>query len=169
LISWRSLKKAGEARKIGLYDFGAAAHIIAQICTWEGREVYAFTRKGDLQAQSLPRNSVPPGRAARRKDRPRNWTPPSFSLRWAILYQKPYEPCAKVPALFCGGIHMSEIPSMPYATIWGERELLSVANLTRQDARDFFPIAAKAGVWTTTSAIRWKRRISRWRIYGPDI
>jgi propanol-preferring alcohol dehydrogenase len=100
LIGWRSLKKAGEARKIGLYGFGATAHIIAQICTWEDREVYAFTRKGDLQAQSLPRNSVPPGRAARRKDRPRNWTLPSFSLRSAILDQKPYVPCAKEAALF---------------------------------------------------------------------
>jgi len=151
LIGWRSLKKAGEARKIGLYGFGAAAHIITQICTWQGRQVYAFTRPGDTQAQTFA------------KDLGATWVggsdeTPADELDAVIIFAPIGDliPTAlravrKGGRVVCGGIHMSEIPAMPYATIWGERELVSVANLTRQDARDFFAIIGKAGVETTTT------------------
>jgi propanol-preferring alcohol dehydrogenase len=151
LIGWRSLKKAGEARKIGLYGFGAAAHIIAQICAWQGREVYAFTRKGDLQAQRFAQKlgAVWTGGSEER---------PPEELDAAIIFAPIGDlvPTAlgavrKGGRVVCGGIHMSEIPAMPYATIWGERELVSVANLTREDAREFFTIIGKAGVETTTT------------------
>jgi propanol-preferring alcohol dehydrogenase len=150
LIGWRSLKKAGEARKIGLYGFGAAAHIIAQICRWQGPNVYAFTHKGDSQAQSFAKQ-LGAAWSGGSEDRPPE------ELDAAIIFApigdlvpKALRAVRKGGRVVCGGIHMSEIPAMPYASIWGERELVSVANLTRQDARDFFPIAAKAGVLTTT-------------------
>ena len=151
LIGWRSLKKAGEAQKIGLYGFGAAAHIIAQICKWQNREVYAFTRKEDLAAQNFARKLGVAWAGGSGE------TPPEV-LDAAIIFAPIGDlvPVAlravrKGGRVVCGGIHMSDIPSMPYATIWGERELLSVANLTRKDAREFFPIASEAGVRTTTS------------------
>jgi propanol-preferring alcohol dehydrogenase len=150
LIGWRCLKKAGESRKIGLYGFGAAAHIIAQICRWQGRQVYAFTRNGDVQAQTFASKlgAIWSGGSEER---------PPQELDAAIIFAPIGDlvPIAlravrKGGRVVCGGIHMSEIPAMPYATIWGERELVSVANLTRQDAKEFFPVAAKARVLTTT-------------------
>lgn len=152
LIGWRSLRKAGEARHIGLYGFGAAAHIIAQVCRWQGRDVYAFTRPGDQAAQRFA------------KDLGAVWaggsdeTPP-VPLDAAIIFAPVG---ALVPAalaavrkggrVVCGGIHMSDIPSMPYALLWEERELVSVANLTRRDAEEFFPVAHAAGVRTRTTS-----------------
>lgn len=150
LIGWRSLKRAGEGRRIGLYGFGAAAHIIAQICVWQGREVYAFTRSGDAEAQrfALELGAVWAGGSDER---------PAGPLDAAIIFAPVG---ALVPAalravrkggrVVCGGIHMSDIPAMPYALLWEERELVSVANLTRQDAAEFFPAAREAGVRTRT-------------------
>lgn len=152
LIGWRCLKKAGGGKKIGLYGFGAAAHIITQICIWQHREVYAFTTPGDHIAQDFARSLG--ARWAGGSD----VTPP-VELDVAIIFAPVG---ALVPAalknvrkggrVVCGGIHMSDIPSMPYAVLWGERELLSVANLTRQDAKEFFPVATEAGVRTHTTA-----------------
>ena len=151
LIGWRSLKKAGDAKRIGLYGFGAAAHIITQICVWQGRDVYAFTRRGDRDAQLFAQSM---GAA---------WTggsdesPPS-PLDAAIIFAPVGElvPAAlravrKGGRVVCGGIHMTDIPAMPYALLWQERQLVSVANLTRSDAHEFFPIASAAGVRTHTS------------------
>ena len=152
LIGWRSLKKAGDGRRLGLYGFGAAAHIIAQICAWQKREVYAFTRPDDGAAQRFARNlgAVWAGGSDQR---------PPVELDAAIILAPVG---ALVPAalrvlrkggrVVCGGIHMSDIPSMPYSILWGERELISVANLTRQDAEEFFPVAKKAGVQTHTTS-----------------
>ena len=150
LIGWRSLTRAGDGRRIGLYGFGAAAHIIAQVCVWQGRTVYGFTRPGDRQAQLFARNL---GAA---------WvggsdeTPP-VPLDAAIIFAPSGDlvPVAlravrKGGRVVCGGIHMSEIPAMPYSILWEERELVSVANLTRADADAFFPIARQAGVQTHT-------------------
>ncbi|MBP1843300.1 propanol-preferring alcohol dehydrogenase [Rhizobium petrolearium] len=150
LIGWRSLKKAGEGKKIGLYGFGAAAHIIAQVCVWQGRQVYAFTRPDDRQAQTfaLSLGATWAGGS--------DETPPAV-LDTAIIFAPVGDlvPLAlkairKGGRVICGGIHMSDIPQMPYALLWGERKVASVANLTRDDAMEFFPIAAAANVKTHT-------------------
>lgn len=151
LIGWRSLKRAGEGKRVGLYGFGAAAHIIAQVCVWQGREVYAFTRTGDAEAQrfAISLGAVWAGGSEE--------TPP-LPLDAAIIFAPVG---ALVPAalkavrkggrVVCGGIHMSDIPAMPYSILWEERELVSVANLTRKDAEEFFPVARAAGVRTHTT------------------
>ena len=150
LIGWRSLKLAGEASRIGLYGFGAAAHIIAQVCRWQGREVYAFTQPGDAaaQAHALSLGAKWAGSSSE--------SPPDL-LDAAILFAPVG---ALVPAalkavrkggrVVCGGIHMSDIPAFPYRLLWEERQILSVANLTRQDAVEFLSVAPAAGVVTTT-------------------
>ncbi|EJJ26267.1 zinc-dependent alcohol dehydrogenase family protein [Rhizobium sp. CF142] len=154
LIGWRSLKKAGDGKGIGLYGFGAAAHIIAQICRWQGRDVYAFSRPGDVAAQrfALGLGAVWAGGSDER---------PPVALDAAIIFAPVGElvPAAlkvvrKGGRVVCGGIHMSDLPAMPYALIWGERSVVSVANLTRKDAEEFFPVARQAGVRTHTKAYR---------------
>ena len=150
LIGWRTLKKTQNASRIGLYGFGAAAHIIAQVCTWQGRAVYAFTRPGDMAAQDFARGL---GAAwAGGSDEA-----PPVPLDAAIIFAPvgSLVPLAlrsvrKGGRVVCGGIHMSNIPEMPYALLWPEREIVSVANLTREDAREFFPVAREAGVRTHT-------------------
>lgn len=151
LIGWRSLVKAGEGRRIGLYGFGAAAHIIVQVCVWQGREVFAFTRTGDLEAQRFARSlgAVWAGGSDE---------PPPEPLDAAIIFApvgalvpRALLAVRKGGRVVCGGIHMSEIPAMPYELLWEERQLVSVANLTRHDAKEFFPVAAKAGVRTHTT------------------
>lgn len=150
LIGWRSLNKAGDGKRIGLYGFGAAAHIIAQICIFQGRDVYAFTAPGDHVAQDFAR------RLGARWAGSSDATPP-VALDAAIIFAPvgalvpaALEAVRKGGRVICGGIHMTDIPSMPYAVLWGERALLTVANLTRQDAEEFFPIAAAARVRTHT-------------------
>ncbi len=150
LIGWRSLRLAGDGNRIGLYGFGAAAHILAQVCRWQGREVYAFTRRGDDAAQALAKSLGAHWAGASDE------MPPNF-LDAAIIFAPVGElvPAAlravrKGGKVVCGGIHMSDIPSMPYSLLWEERQLLSVANLTRHDAVEFLGIAPKAGIVTTT-------------------
>jgi propanol-preferring alcohol dehydrogenase len=155
LIGWRSLVAAGSAqavRRIGLYGFGAAAHILAQVCHWQGREVFAFTRPGDEAAQGFARSLGVTWAGGSDE------LPPEL-LDAAILFAPVG---ALVPAalravrkggrVVCGGIHMSDIPSFPYRILWEERRVISVANLTRGDARDFLAIAPEAGVRTETTA-----------------
>jgi propanol-preferring alcohol dehydrogenase len=157
LIGWRSLKIAGEGRRIGLYGFGAAAHILAQVCRWQGREVYAFTRPGDEPAQKL---ALSLGAAwAGASDQ----APPDL-LDAAIIFAPvgSLAPIAlravrKGGRVVCGGIHMSDIPQFPYRLLWEERALLSVANLTRRDAIEFLALAPKAGVKTTTTVYPLER------------
>lgn len=151
LIGWRAPTKAGGGRLIGLYGFGAAAHIIAQVCVWQGRDVYAFARPGDVDAQhfALGLGAVWAGSSQEA---------PPVQLDAAIIFAPagelvPAALCAvrKAGRVVCGGIYMSDIPSMPYAILWEERQLVSVANLTRQDAETFFPVARAAGVRTHTT------------------
>jgi propanol-preferring alcohol dehydrogenase len=150
LIGWRSLRIAGDGRKIGLYGFGAAAHIIAQVARWQGRDVFAFTRAGDTAAQDFARRMGACWAGASDE------TPPQ-KLDCAIIFAPVG---ALVPAalaavrkggrVVCAGIHMSDIPSFPYRLLWEERELVSVANLTRHDGEEFFAVVPQAGIRTET-------------------
>jgi propanol-preferring alcohol dehydrogenase len=151
LIGWRSLVIAGEGRKLGLYGFGAAAHIIAQVANWQGRSVFAFTRPGDVATQDFARHlgAVWAGGS--------NETPPK-PLDAAIIFAPIGDlvPIAlrvvcKGGRVVCAGIHMSDIPRFPYRLLWQERHLVSVANLTRQDGLDFLALAPKVGIVTQTT------------------
>jgi len=157
LIGWRCLRKAGEGRRIGLYGFGAAAHILAQVCRWQGREVYAFTSPGDAAAQAHARSLGV--RWARGSDE----VPPEL-LDAAIIFApvgalvpRALAAVRKGGRVVCGGIHMSDIPGFPYRALWEERQILSVANLTREDAVEFLAVAPKAGVCTTTTVYPLER------------
>lgn len=148
LIGWRALNAAGDGVRLGLYGFGAAAHIVAQIANQEGREVHAFTRPGDLQTQTFARSIG----ACWAGD---SDAQPPCPLDAAILFAPAGElvPLAlaavhKGGRVVCAGIHMSDIPAFPYRLLWGERSLRSVANLTRRDAATFFGAAGTAGVRT---------------------
>ena len=152
LIGWRSLVMAGEGKHLGIYGFGAAGHIIAQVARWQGRSVYAFTRDGDVEAQRLA-ISLGADWAGGSEARP------PARLDAAIIYAPvgALVPLAlravrKGGRVVCAGIHMSDIPSFPYNILWEERQLLSVANLTRNDGMEFFRIAAQAGIKTHTTA-----------------
>ncbi|PPJ45571.1 zinc-binding alcohol dehydrogenase family protein [Rhizobium sp. KAs_5_22] len=157
LIGWRSLKMAGEGRRIGIYGFGAAAHIIAQVCVYQGREVYAFTRAGDEAAQTLARSLGAVWTGGSEES-------PPVLLDAAIIFAPVGElvpaalrAVAKGGRVVCGGIHMSDIPQFPYSILWGERQVLSVANLTRADAVEFLELAPRAGVTTTTTVYPLER------------
>ena len=152
LIGYRALRMCGEARHIGMYGFGAAAHILCQLASWQGREVYAFTRARDGAAQAFARElgAVWAGAAEEHPPRP---------LEAAIIFAPagelvPLALAALAPGgvVVCGGIHMSDIPSLPYELLWGERVLRSVANLTRRDGEELLALAPRAGVRTYVSA-----------------
>jgi len=151
LIGWRSLVMAGEARNLGIYGFGAAGHIVAQVAHWQQRAVYAFTSRGDSEAQALALSL-----GAR-------WVGtseeiPPIALDAAIIYApigalvpQALRAVRKGGRVVCAGIHMSDIPSFPYNILWGERQVVSVANLTRKDGTDFLKIAHEAGIRTHTT------------------
>lgn len=148
LIGYRALRLCGEPGRLGLYGFGAAAHVIAQLARWQGREVYAYTRPGDVAAQGFARElgAVWAGGSDQRAP---------AALDAAILFAADgalvplaLQAVRKGGRVVCGGIHMSEIPAFPYAWLWGERQLLSVANLTRDDAREFLALAPQVPIRT---------------------
>ncbi len=148
LIGYRSLVKTGDAERLGIYGFGAAAHIIAQVARYQGRHVYAFTRPGDIEGQqfALELGAAWAGDSA---------SPPPDELDAAIIFAPAGElvPAAlravrKGGTVVCGGIHMSDIPSFPYELLWGERTLCSVANVTRRDAEEFLELAPRVPVRT---------------------
>jgi len=151
LIGWRSLVMAGEGEAIGIYGFGAAGHIVAQVARAQGRAIYAFTRKGDEEAQQLAL-SLGADWVGASEDKP------PVELDAAIIYAPvgPLVPQAlravrKGGRVVCAGIHMSDIPAFPYDILWGERQVVSVANLTRQDGIDFLGAAATANIETHTT------------------
>lgn len=150
LIGWRTLKLAGEGARIGIYGFGAAAHIVAQVARWQGRTVHAFTRPGDAAGQAFALRHGAHWAGA-------SDAPPPEPLDAALIFAPvgalvPLALAAVRPggSVVCGGIHMSDIPSFPYRLLWEERRLLSVANLTRADGDEFLAIAVQAGVTTET-------------------
>jgi propanol-preferring alcohol dehydrogenase len=148
LIGHRALGFAGDSRRVGIFGFGAAAHIVTQVARWQGREVYAYTRPGDVEAQDFARELG----AAWAGDS----TDPAPVLLDAALLFAPVG--ALVPAalagvrkggiVVCAGIHMSDIPSFPYSLLWGERIVRSVANLTRRDGEEFLALAPRVPVRT---------------------
>jgi alcohol dehydrogenase, propanol-preferring len=175
LIGWRSLVMAGEGKAIGIYGFGAAGHIVAQVARWQGRSVYAFTRQGDEEAQQLAL-SLGATWAGVSEDRP------PVELDAALLYAPvgPLVPQAlravrKGGRVVCAGIHMSDIPAFPYHILWGERQVISVANLTRQDGIDFLKTAAKANLKTHTTVFPLEQanealaRLREGRIVGAAV
>ena len=152
LIGYRSLVMCGDdLQRLGIYGFGAAAHIVAQVAKWQGMEVYAFTRPGDEASQRFAQHlgATWVGSSEQLPEAP---------LDAAIIFAPVGEliPLAlravrKGGVVVCGGIHMSDIPSFPYALLWGERQLRSVANLTRQDGRAFLSLASQATIQTSTT------------------
>jgi len=146
LIGWRALKAAGPGRRLGLYGFGAAAHLLAQVVVGQGRQVFAFTRQGDSRAQAFARSLGAEWAGSSEQ-------PPPAPLDAAIIFAPvgelvPLALRAIKPGgtVVCAGIHMSDVPRFPYALLWGERTLRSVANLTRADALEFLALAPTAGL-----------------------
>jgi alcohol dehydrogenase, propanol-preferring len=175
LIGYRALRKAGDAGKIGLYGFGAAAHIVIQVARHEGRQVYGFARPGDEAAMAFARDlgAVWAGPSD---------LPPPEPLDAAIIFAPAGE---LVPAalrairpggrVVCAGIHMSDIPAFPYEILWREREIVSVANLTRRDGEEFLALAPKVPVRTTieryplTEANRALSNLRTGRVHGAAV
>ena len=151
LIGWRSLQMAGAAATVGLYGFGAAAHIVAQVCRWQGRRVLALTRPGDRDAQAFARALGAVWAGGSDEDPPEPLDAALIFAPDGRLVPAALEAVRKGGRVICGGIHMSDIPAFPYDRLWGERAVLSVANLTRADARDFFAIVPRVGIVTHTS------------------
>lgn len=150
LIGWRCLKKAGDGKRLGLYGFGAAAHIVAQIASWQGREIFAFARPGDEQAQVFARSLGATWAGGSDESPPKHLDAAIIFAPVGDLVPIALGAVRKGGRVVCGGIHMSDIPAMAYELLWEERELVSVANLTRRDAEEFFPIAKRAQVRTHT-------------------
>src|SRR5579871_895935 len=149
LIGFRSWRKACETRpveRLGLYGFGAAAHLLAQLAIAEGQQVYAFTRAGDEGAQALAAELGCAWAGGSDEQPPEQLDAAILFAPVGGLVPAALRAVRKGGTVVCGGIHMSDIPSFPYALLWEERRLVSVANLTRQDGRDYLPMAAAAGV-----------------------
>lgn len=175
LIGYRALVMAGDAQRLGIYGFGAAAHIVAQVARYQRRQVFAFTRPGDLEAQEFAR-----GLGAR-------WTgdstmPPPQPLDAAILFAPvgslvpaALRATAKGGIVVCAGIHMSDIPAFPYDILWGERRIVSVANLTRKDGTEFLALAPKVPVKTSVETFTLEQaneallRLREGRISGAAV
>lgn len=151
LIGWRSLAKTGNAQKVGLYGFGAAAHIIAQVLVWQKKKVFAFTRPGDTKTQDFAR-ALGASWAGGSDERPPEQLDATIIFApVGSLVPAALKTLRKGGKVVCAGIHMSEIPAFSYDSLWEEREIVSVANLTRQDGLEFLSLAPKIGIHTTTT------------------
>ena len=151
LIGWRSLGIAGDGKRLGLYGFGAAAHILAQVARWQGRSVFAFTRPGDAATQAFAR-SLGAAWAGGSDEMPPE--PLDAAIIFATvgdLVPLALKAVRKGGRVVCAGIHMSDIPSFPYDLLWEERQLLSVANLTRADGLEFLKLVPEIGIVTKTT------------------
>jgi len=146
LIGWRSYRMAGDGPALGLYGFGAAAHILAQVATWQGRRVYAFTRAGDTAAQNFARSLGACWAGSAEEAPPERLDAAIIFAPVGALVPAALRVVKKGGRVVCGGIHMSDIPSFPYAILWEERQIVSVANLTRADAREFLALAPRIGL-----------------------
>ncbi|MCC6104471.1 zinc-dependent alcohol dehydrogenase family protein [Acetobacter sp.] len=151
LIGWRSLIKTGDAQKVGLYGFGAAAHIIAQVLVWQKKKVFAFTRPGDTKTQDFARELGASWAGGSDELPPEQLDATIIFAPVGSLVPAALKTLRKGGKVVCAGIHMSEIPAFSYDSLWEEREIVSVANLTRQDGLDFLSLAPKIGIHTTTT------------------
>ncbi|HYX46911.1 MAG TPA: zinc-dependent alcohol dehydrogenase family protein [Sphingomicrobium sp.] len=152
LIGYRALKTAGTGEAIGLYGFGAAAHIIAQVAAWQGRRLFAFTRDGDEETQAFAQSLGCAWAGGSSEPAPEELDSAIIFAPVGPLVPKALKQVRKGGRVICAGIHMSDIPAFPYENLWGERTIASVANLTRADGREFMEIAAKAPIRTRTTA-----------------
>jgi propanol-preferring alcohol dehydrogenase len=148
LIGFRSLRLAGDPERLGLYGFGGAAHIVAQVARWEGRRVFAFVRPGDEEAASFARELGAEWAGASDERPPEELDAAIIFAPVGALVPHALRATAKGGVVVCGGIHMSDIPSFPYELLWGERVLRSVANLTRRDGEEFLALAPRVTVRT---------------------
>lgn len=175
LIGYRSLKMVGEAKTLGLYGFGAAAHIVAQVAIWQERSVIAFTRPGDKAAQDFARALGCDWAGGSDK-------PPPHALDAAVIFApvgalvpEALKHVRKGGRVVCAGIHMSDIPAFPYVDLWGERSIQSVANLTRADGIEFLELAARIPVKTVTTGFALSaanealRRVRKGQLEGAAV
>lgn len=151
LIGHRALRMAGDPGRLGLYGFGAAAHIVCQLAVWEGRTTYAVTRPGDVAAQGLARELGAAWAGGSDEPLPDELDAALIFAPAGELVALALRACAKGGSVICAGIHMSDIPPIPYAELWGERSIRSVANLTRADGEELLALAPRVPVRTTVT------------------
>lgn len=154
LIGYRALVAAGDAAHIGIYGFGAAAHIIAQVAHWQGREVFAFTKPGDLAGQQFARELGATWAGDSTTAPPRELDAAILFAPVGALIPEALRHTTKGGIVVCAGIHMSDVPAFPYSILWGERSIRSIANLTRRDGEEFFAIAPRAGIRTEVETFK---------------
>src|SRR5213080_697267 len=156
MLGYRSYRKTGDARRLGIYGFGNAAHLIAQIAIYQGREIFAFTRPGDKAGQESARKLGTAWAGGSDEIPPKKLDAAIIFAPVGALVSAALRALAKGGSVVCGGIHMSDIPSFPYADLWGERAICSVANLTRRDGEEFLEIAPRVPVRTQTESFPLK-------------
>ncbi|MBU1424728.1 MAG: zinc-dependent alcohol dehydrogenase family protein [Gammaproteobacteria bacterium] len=154
LIGYRALAAAGDAKTIGIYGFGAAAHIIAQVAHWQWRKVFAFTKPGDLAGQQFAREMGADWAGDSTAAPPEEMDAAILFAPVGALVPQALRHTAKGGTVVCAGIHMSDVPGFPYSILWGERVVRSIANLTRRDGEEFLAIAPRAGVRTEVETFR---------------
>ena len=157
LIGYRSLRKAGDPKRLGIYGFGAAAHIVAQIARFEGREIFAFTRPGDDEAQSFARRLGASWAGGSDEEAPEQLDAAIIFAPIGALVPAALQNLKRGGTVVCGGIHMSDIPSFPYRDLWQERTIVSVANLTRRDGEEFLELVARVPIKTETQMFPLER------------
>ncbi len=175
LIGYRALSAAGDAERIGIYGFGAAAHIIAQVAHWQGRTVYAFTRPGDAEGQRFAREMGADWAGGSDTAPPEPMDAAILFAPVGALIPEALRHTAKGGTVVCGGIHMSDVPAFPYSLLWGERQVRSIANLTRRDGEEFLALAPRAGVHTEVETFRLEQanealeRLRRGQVRGAAV
>jgi alcohol dehydrogenase, propanol-preferring len=175
LIGYRSLEKTGEAKRLGIYGFGAAAHIITQVARFQGREVYAFTKRGDEEGQGFARSLGAVWAGASDAQPPEQLDAAIIFASAGGLVPLALKAVRKGGTVVCGGIHMSDIPGFPYELLWEERSVCSVANLTRRDGEEFFAVAPRVPVKTTVQTFPLSQanealdRLRTGRIHGAAV
>lgn len=175
LIGYRSLKMTGDAERLGIYGFGAAAHIVTQVARYQGRRVFAFTRPGDVTSQAFALEMGAEWAGDTTQSPPEELDAAIIFAPAGELVPLALQAVAKGGAVVCGGIHMSDIPSFPYEILWGERTIRSVANLTRQDGVEFLALAPQVPVrteverFTLEEANTAMERLRQGRIKGAAV